>query len=140
MPKFKFIDRKKSLTGSRDVLPALKRERRRGRVSPPLLQKDILLLIHTSMMCSSSTMAMYRYLNAAAICVALVFGWPVTASRTCGPSCQDDINYKSPHGIPCLTIAREGLNCQHFGVLGMTDSAVKELLESCPCACGVGCG
>mmetsp|Transcript_35428 Transcript_35428/g.71799 ORF Transcript_35428/g.71799 Transcript_35428/m.71799 type:complete len:103 (-) Transcript_35428:1820-2128(-) len=56
------------------------------------------------------------------------------------PSCRDDPSYKTRLGIPCSTIAIGRFECRRFTLLSMTDAEVQELIDSCPCSCGIECG
>ena len=55
---------------------------------------------------------------------------------------SDNPNFKTRLGVPCATIALGKLDCDQFGVLGMTDQEVQELKDNCPCACNtdIDCG
>lgn len=57
------------------------------------------------------------------------------ASASCVTAAVDNPAFKTRLGIPCTTIAAGGLDCRRFGLLGMTDREVQELVNNCPCAC-----
>lgn len=53
-------------------------------------------------------------------------------------SCQDDPKYISPQGGLCSSV--KGYDCALYGKLGFSAEAVANLINSCPCSCGVPCG
>ena len=64
-------------------------------------------------------------------CAAVLF----LASASGVTAAVDNPAFKTRLGIPCTTIAAGGLDCRQFGLLGMTDREVQELVNNCPCAC-----
>lgn len=65
-------------------------------------------------------------------CAAVLF---FLASASCVSAAVDNPAFKTRLGIPCTTIEAGGLDCRQFGLLGMTDREVQELVDNCPCAC-----
>ena len=55
---------------------------------------------------------------------------------------KDNPDFKTRLGVACFAIDLGKLNCDQFGVLGMTDQEVQELKDNCPCACNadIDCG
>ena len=64
-------------------------------------------------------------------CAAVLF----LASASGVTAAVDNPAFKTRLGIPCTTIAAGGLDSRQFGLLGMTDREVQELVNNCPCAC-----
>ena len=57
------------------------------------------------------------------------------ASASCVTAALDNPAFTTRLGIPCTTSVTGNLDCRQFGVLGMTDLEVQELIDNCPCAC-----
>jgi len=71
-----------------------------------------------------------------------VFLMAASASVVAASEHRDNPNFKTRLGVPCLTIDLGKLDCDQFGLLGMTDQEVQELKDNCPCACNtdINCG
>jgi len=66
----------------------------------------------------------------------------VQLQRSCHPgwssTCQDDMHYFSKMRVPCWR--HSTMDCTAFGHIGYTDEEILDLVERCPCSCGVECG
>ena len=71
-----------------------------------------------------------------------IFLMAASASVVAASEHRDNPNFKTRLGVPCIAIDLGKLDCDQFGLLGMTDQEVQELKDNCPCACNadINCG
>ena len=71
-----------------------------------------------------------------------IFLMAASASVVAASEHRDNPNFKTRLGVPCFAIDLGKLDCDQFGLLGMTDQEVQELKDNCPCACNtdINCG
>ena len=66
--------------------------------------------------------------------VALAAALPSYSAEAAGP-CDDNPTYVSPIGLTCSQHASLDANCEAFGLMGMQEELLGELLQNCPRAC-----
>ena len=70
----------------------------------------------------------------AAPIIALAAVVPSCSAEAAGP-CDDNPTYVSPIGLTCSQHASLDANCEAFGLMGMQEELVGELLQNCPRSC-----
>ena len=69
--------------------------------------------------------------------IALAAAIPSYSVEAAGP-CGDNPTYVGPIGLTCSQHASLDANCEAFGLVGMQEELVGELLQNCPRACKSG--